>query len=310
MRTSLSTTALGHGRIRHGWIVAAIAITVALIAGVTATRLLAGHTAPAGISRATPGSVSRDLPGATDSTPPAVRTAVVPSASPLCSARTPYTDAVLSSPMPVSYWRLGETSGTKACDSVGASSGLYRHGFVLDRPGLIVKDANTSLALDGLSGYVNIPSAPALNPTSSFSGEAWVAPSTVSTSQTVLRKDDQYLLRVLGDSLFFRIWWSDGTITELTSPSALLPGESQHVVASYDGMAMRLYLNGTEIASKAADKTMDTTANPLLIGQSGGYDYFRGRLDEVAVYAMPLPATKVANHSLAGHAGREGTPGP
>src|SRR3954452_6448095 len=49
-----------------------------------------------------------------------------------CSAPTPgYPGAVSSTSGLVGYWRLGETSGTAACDSTGAPSGTYTGGYTL-----------------------------------------------------------------------------------------------------------------------------------------------------------------------------------
>ena len=36
---------------------------------------------------------------------------------------SPYASAVAATPGIVSYWRLGESSGTSACDAVGSNSG-------------------------------------------------------------------------------------------------------------------------------------------------------------------------------------------
>jgi acid phosphatase type 7 len=238
----------------------------------------------------------------------ATPTAAEPPPGLLCSPRSAYTDAVMSAPGPVGYWRLGEASGTTACDSIGTSNGTYRYGYRLAQPGLLVGDGNTSVALDGTSGSLNIPSVTRLNPGGAFSLEAWVNPATVTTSQTVMRKEGQFLLRLTSGSAVFRVWWNDGTYSELSSPNVLEAGVAQHLVASYDKTAMRLYRNGTAIASRAATKTPATGNNAILVGQSGGYDYFSGRLDELAQYDVALSAAAVSDHYIAGRGGVDGTP--
>src|SRR5262249_27898657 len=56
---------------------------------------------------------------------------------------------------PVGYWRLGEPSGTIAHDLSGhGNDGAFTGGVLLGQPGAVVNDANTSIALDGATGFV------------------------------------------------------------------------------------------------------------------------------------------------------------
>lgn len=217
----------------------------------------------------------------------------------VCGPASPYTNAVLATTGVVGYWRLGDSTAT-ACDSTGTRNGQYRRTYTLGQPGLLVNDPDKSVLLDGATASVRVASLGALNPTWAISIEAWVSPTSVAVDQTVARKQGQYLLRLQGASLFFRMWWKDGTYTELTSPAVLQPGGSQHLVATYDGAAMRVYRNGTEVGSKPATKQAATTGNALLLGASDGYDYFGGRLDEVAIYSAAMPAVTVADHFAVG----------
>lgn len=241
-------------------------------------------------------------------TAPANANSSAPAPAPLCSTQSPYTDAVFGGPAPVGYWRLGDPTGVLACDSAGSSNGTYRHGYALGQPTLIADDPDAASRLDGAMGYVNIPSTDAINPSGSFTVEAWVRPAELAVSQTVVRKHGQFLLRLYSDTVFFRVWWDDGTYTELTSGAVMRPDAIQHLVASFDGSTMRLYRNGHPIASQSSIKTPATSTNPLLLGQSGGYDYFSGHLDEIALYPTALSPAVVSFHSLAGRGGPDTSP--
>jgi hypothetical protein len=48
-----------------------------------------------------------------------------------CAAGSPYSKAVAGTSGMVSFWRLGDASGSAACDSVGANTGAYQGGFTL-----------------------------------------------------------------------------------------------------------------------------------------------------------------------------------
>src|SRR5437588_9336107 len=77
-----------------------------------------------------------------------------PSASAACAGSTsaPYAAAVTSTPGLVSYWRLGESSGTSACDGFGSSAGTYSGGVTLGSVGALSGDPDTAIPLDGATG--------------------------------------------------------------------------------------------------------------------------------------------------------------
>src|SRR6185312_10820140 len=57
---------------------------------------------------------------------------------------------------------------------------------------------------------------------------------------------------------------------------------------------LRLYVNGTQVASTAAAGTIASSTNPLWIGGNSPYgEYFQGLIDEARVYNRALSATVV-----------------
>ena len=112
-----------------------------------------------------------------------------------------------------------------------------------------------------------------------------------------MRKDLQYLLR-LGSSgaVSFRLW-RGGATSELTSPAgAVSAGTWSHVVATFDGASMAIYVNGTVRATLAMAAAVDAGTGVLSLGSSSSTDWFRGRMDEVAVYGTALPGPRVLAH--------------
>ena len=68
-----------------------------------------------------------------------------------------------------------------------------------------------------------------------------------------------------------------------------------HVAATYDGVTIRLYINGIQEGSMAASIAIATNSLPLSIGaQSDGQRFFQGALDQVRVYNRALSADEVA----------------
>jgi hypothetical protein len=213
---------------------------------------------------------------------------------------------------PRAYWRLGEAAGTTAADeSPNRIAGIYVNGVTLGRAGAVSGDANSSIALDGVNDTVRVPNAAVLNSSSAMSLEVWLNVAALpASSATLARKEGQYLLRLYYDgSIVFRLW-KGGAINELaTSGGAVTANTWRHVVATWDGATMRLYVNGTLRTSRTLAAPVDVNTNDLYLGSSyNSYDYYAGRLDEAAVYTAALPASRVAAHYTA--ANPEATGGP
>ena len=67
-----------------------------------------------------------------------------------------------------------------------------------------------------------------------------------------------------------------------------------YVAFTYDGANLRLFINGTQVATRAATGAIQTTNNPLWIGGNSPYgEYFRGLIDEVRVYNRALAQADV-----------------
>ena len=69
-----------------------------------------------------------------------------------------------------------------------------------------------------------------------------------------------------------------------------------HVAVTYDGATIRLYVNGTQVASRLAAGAVQSVSNPLWIGGNQPYgEYFLGLIDEVRVYNRALAQSDIAN---------------
>jgi hypothetical protein len=81
---------------------------------------------------------------------------------------------------------------------------------------------------------------------------------------------------------------------ELRGTTNLLPGQWYHLVATYDGATLRLYVNGTQEAVAAAPDALLDTSTAM------GTSTFPGHMDEIAIYTRALSAQQVAEHHNAG----------
>jgi len=211
-----------------------------------------------------------------------------------------YAAAVLTD-HPVSYWRLGESVGSAtATDRAGSNDGGYRGAVALEAAGAL--EGDTAARFYGSGGFVRVADDPVLNPLE-LSVEAWVNPDSLSDYAAVVTKstntsfDDGYGLMAYDGKLVFYI-------NSLTSrvEASIPTGRFSHVVGTYDGRRLSIYVDGQLAEQLVLDATIQHSSEALEIGRGGqessyGWD---GTIDEVALYDRVLTPREVATHHEAG----------
>jgi hypothetical protein len=80
-----------------------------------------------------------------------------------------------------------------------------------------------------------------------------------------------------------------GAIRSARRPGALPLNAWSHLAATYDGAALRLYVDGTQASSLAVTGSMPATAGVLRVGGNDVWnEWFQGLIDEVRVYDRAL----------------------
>jgi hypothetical protein len=89
--------------------------------------------------------------------------------------------------------------------------------------------------------------------------------------------------------------------TEYAVTQTLNTGTTYHIVATYDGSSMRIYVNGAQIGSgRSKTGSIRNSGQSLQLGAIGSNDHWDGVLDETAVYGSALSAATVLAHYNAG----------
>jgi hypothetical protein len=212
--------------------------------------------------------------------------------------------AAVAADGPVSFWRLGEASGTSAADSVGTNTGTYLNGVTLGAPGLTSDAATTGGLFDGVNDSVSVPSATGLSPTGAVTVEAWVRPTAkpaAGTFASVATKAESYSLQFNGPQLEFTTIRGTTRRRVQAPASAIVVGQTYHVVGTYDGAIQRLYVNGVQVASSAFSGAVNANTKSLVLGSWDTVsEFMSGEIDDVAVYAPALTAAQVADHYALG----------
>ena len=86
----------------------------------------------------------------------------------------------------------------------------------------------------------------------------------------------------------------NGAVGYVTGTTASPVNAWTHVALTYDGAMLRLYVNGTPVASRTQTGGIQATTNPLWIGGNNPYgEYFQGLIDEVRIYSRALTSGEI-----------------
>jgi len=156
-----------------------------------------------------------------------------------------------------------------------------------------------ALSFDGSNDYVSIPDEAELHLTTGMTLEAWVRPSALGGIwRTVLFKEQ-------ASHMTYALYAN--TATDSPTGQAYVGGQRDaraatalpidawsHLAVTYDGSAVRLFVNGTEVASKAADGPMTVSTGALKIGGNAIWpEWFKGLIDDARLYNRPLSAAEI-----------------
>ncbi len=217
---------------------------------------------------------------------------------------------------PAGYYRLEESGapltaanlGSAGSAANGSSTGSITAAVSGPRPADYAGMATDNKATDFSGGYLQVPWHPDLNP-ARFTVECWARVTGGSNTfrAAVSNRNDQnsltygFILYAAGDNRW-QFWTGSGATgawEPVVAPSPLILNEWTHVVGTYDGTTKRLYLNGTEVASRASTVFNRNTVQGLRIGAganespTAGFP-FRGNLDEVAIYPRALTPAEIS----------------
>ena len=155
-----------------------------------------------------------------------------------------------------------------------------------------------ALSFNGTSSRVNVPDAAALHLTTGMTLEAWVNPAVGADG--LARRDLQGQRQLLPRGVVEQRQQAGRRARSSAAARRGVrhrPARDRHLGASgrtYDGAALRLYLNGTQVASAAAHRQHPTSTNALQIGSDSIYgQYFNGLIDEVRIYNIALSAAQI-----------------
>lgn len=181
-------------------------------------------------------------------------------------------------------------------DASGKSNNLYING------GSTSSDNGKVLVFNGSTTYVDDSGNPLLTNAvfGSVTVSAWIKPTAVNTTQTIISKELCYKLIINSNgTVGFMVGSANETswtYTIYSDAGLVTAGNWAHVAAKVDVDSTKLYINGVE-ASVGGGVTLVANGQPFNIGtySNGAGDFFNGRMGEVKLWNYGLNADDIAD---------------
>ncbi|HMT53395.1 MAG TPA: T9SS type A sorting domain-containing protein, partial [Saprospiraceae bacterium] len=162
-------------------------------------------------------------------------------------------------------------------------------------------NANNAYYFNGGSQHIEVASTTKLNTTEAISVSLWCKPAFGEEKEIFLLSHGSWQNRwKLSITPNRNVRWTVNTstrIVDLDVTRPLISDSVYHIVASYDGKNMLIYVNGKLESFTNQTGAIKTTSLPMLIGQMLPTDAqynFKGVIDDVRIYNFALSPNVVA----------------
>jgi RHS repeat-associated protein len=187
---------------------------------------------------------------------------------------------------------FNEGSGTTAADASGNGNAGTLDGATWTTNGKF----GNALSFDGTNDWVTVNDANSLDLVNGMTLEAWVYPTALGTTwRTILMKEwDAYYYLYANTDQGPGTGVNIGGYKEIYSATDLPLNAWTHVAGTWDGATLRLYMNGSPVATLSQSGSLTNSSDPLRIGGNAQWgEYFAGRIDEVRIYNRALSPAEI-----------------
>jgi hypothetical protein len=162
----------------------------------------------------------------------------------------------------------------------------------------------SALTFDGVNDWVTVSDANDLDFTNGMTLEAWVFPTALGSGswRNVIIKErpggEVYNLYANSDANAPVVWVvrsaTPGQPLDAAGAATLPLNAWTHLAVTYDGTTLRLWVNGTQVGSRAVAGPLLTSTGLLRLGGNSVWgEYFQGRIDEVRIYNRALGGSEL-----------------
>lgn len=152
---------------------------------------------------------------------------------------------------------------------------------------------------DGSNDYVATGNSSFGDGSTNISVAAWVNSnkSNDSTYRSITSRwgGDVFLFQKVGSGeVKFQVSESSSNSASVTDSSAISTSTWIHYCGTYNGSTVRLYRDGSQVASTSASFTLNTASSEMMVGKTtGGSNYWHGLIDDIRFYDRVLSQQEV-----------------
>lgn len=197
-------------------------------------------------------------------------------------------------------WHLDENSGNTVGDSSGNSNNGNKSGATWTGTSVY----GYALSFDG-NDYVDFGSPSSLNAVSGMSVSAWVRANSLAGSgqfNYVVAKEQSdwvWILRYDGSLSKYSFYVKASTDCGASASMSFSTSVWYHLVGTYDGSSIKIYVNGTEKGSSGCSGTIAQSSDKVTMGASywtsSWQRYFNGVIDEVMIFNRSLTQNEITD---------------
>lgn len=197
----------------------------------------------------------------------------------------------------ISYWGMNEGADVRLYDPVSGNNATAVNAPIWESTANC--RAGRCLSFNGSTQFADIGSSPSFN-TERITVAAWVHSATTTADLAAISRfvgaDGDWLLDHGSVASTYRFLVRIGGVNHLVQSSAgFSVGDWNHLVGTYDGSHLRLYVNGVERASAPIAGRLVANTTAVRIGnRAANTHHWNGRIDEVRVFGRALSAAEVA----------------
>jgi hypothetical protein len=195
----------------------------------------------------------------------------------------------------VASYNFDAGSGTVLADR----SGTNNNGTIANGTWSATGHSGSAVSFNGTNAMVSIPDSNSLDLTTGMTLEAWVRPSALGTAwRTVIFKEQPggfaYTLYANQDTTRPVSQVFIGGEVNAVGTAALALNTWTHLAATFDGLGVKLYVNGVLVRSAAVVGAIPVTTGALRLGGNSIWgERFAGLMDDVRIYNRALTAAQV-----------------
>jgi chitodextrinase len=195
----------------------------------------------------------------------------------------------------VAAYAFSEATGATVLDA----SGNGNTGTIAGATRTTAGRFGSALSFNGTNAWVTVPDSVSLHLSAGMTLEAWVRPTSLTGWRAAIVKEQPgelvYALYASSDTNTpTGIVYVGGAERYSRGSAKVSLNAWTHLATTYDGAAVRIYVNGVQAGSTPQTGAITLSTNPLRMGGDSVWgEYLTGLIDEVRVYNRALSAAEI-----------------